>query len=292
MKILYTIVLILTCLFVFGNPTRASYGARHVSYNPSEQMSYSASDYVQDGLVALWDGIENSGWGVHDPDAQSWTDLTGMFPYALNVSDMACTDTAFVNTSTNSTYVLLNVQNRSAPMREWWEGTGIAKYRDQNDYDLASDYTIEMAVTFHTKASYLSLANTHLIAFSSDTNKTGFNFSTPWNLPRLIFAPSVGWNQVGSGYSGKQVAKGSAVHASFSGRAVLAGGSTYKFNNVLVTTSAATAESASVTVRAYHYMNIRAMSEMEVHCIRIYNRALSDDEVGYNYFIDRERYGL
>lgn len=33
-----------------------------------------AKDYVQDGLVALWDGIENAGWGVHDPNATTWCD--------------------------------------------------------------------------------------------------------------------------------------------------------------------------------------------------------------------------
>ena len=34
-----------------------------------------ARDYVQDGLIAMWDGIENAGWGVHDPNATVWTDL-------------------------------------------------------------------------------------------------------------------------------------------------------------------------------------------------------------------------
>ena len=37
----------------------------------------SAKSYVQDGLVAMWDGIENAGWGVHDPNATVWKDLTG-----------------------------------------------------------------------------------------------------------------------------------------------------------------------------------------------------------------------
>ena len=36
-----------------------------------------AKDYVQDGLVAMWDGIENAGWGVHDPNATVWKDLVG-----------------------------------------------------------------------------------------------------------------------------------------------------------------------------------------------------------------------
>ena len=36
-----------------------------------------AKDYVQDGLVAMWDGIENAGWGLHDPNATVWKDLVG-----------------------------------------------------------------------------------------------------------------------------------------------------------------------------------------------------------------------
>ena len=33
-----------------------------------------AKDYVQDGLIAMWDGVENAGWGVHDPNATVWKD--------------------------------------------------------------------------------------------------------------------------------------------------------------------------------------------------------------------------
>lgn len=36
-----------------------------------------AKDYVQNGLVAMWDGIENAGWGVHDSAATMWNDLVG-----------------------------------------------------------------------------------------------------------------------------------------------------------------------------------------------------------------------
>ena len=34
-----------------------------------------AADYVQTGLVAMWDGIENAGWGVHNPNATVWKNL-------------------------------------------------------------------------------------------------------------------------------------------------------------------------------------------------------------------------
>lgn len=39
------------------------------------KSGYTAKDYVQDGLIAMWDGIENAGWGVHDPNATVWKDL-------------------------------------------------------------------------------------------------------------------------------------------------------------------------------------------------------------------------
>lgn len=41
------------------------------------KSGYTAKDYVQDGLIAMWDGIENAGWGVHDSNATVWKDLIG-----------------------------------------------------------------------------------------------------------------------------------------------------------------------------------------------------------------------
>ena len=36
-----------------------------------------SQSYVQNGLVAQWDGIENIGVGQHDDAAKFWADLTG-----------------------------------------------------------------------------------------------------------------------------------------------------------------------------------------------------------------------
>ena len=35
------------------------------------------NSYVKDGLVAMWDGVENAGWGTHDANATTWKDLVG-----------------------------------------------------------------------------------------------------------------------------------------------------------------------------------------------------------------------
>ena len=43
----------------------------------SGKRTPTAKDYVQDGLVAMWDGIENAGWGTHDDTTTTWKDLAG-----------------------------------------------------------------------------------------------------------------------------------------------------------------------------------------------------------------------
>ena len=45
-----------------------------------------ARDYVQNGLVAMWDGIENAGWGVHDANATVWKDLVGTRDLTVNAT--------------------------------------------------------------------------------------------------------------------------------------------------------------------------------------------------------------
>ena len=38
---------------------------------------YTSASYVQDGLIAQWDGIDNVGTGTHNPSATVWKDLKG-----------------------------------------------------------------------------------------------------------------------------------------------------------------------------------------------------------------------
>ena len=44
-----------------------------------------ASLYVQNGLIAMWDGIDNAGSGIHNPTLNAWIDIVGgigdMHPY-------------------------------------------------------------------------------------------------------------------------------------------------------------------------------------------------------------------
>ena len=59
-------------------PVRSTIGGKSISFSNAEEIpSYTAADYVQDGLVGLWDGIENVGIGTHDSSSETWVDLTG-----------------------------------------------------------------------------------------------------------------------------------------------------------------------------------------------------------------------
>ena len=46
-------------------------------------FGYTSASYVQDGLIAQWDGINNVGTGVHDPAATVWKDLAGSYDLSL-----------------------------------------------------------------------------------------------------------------------------------------------------------------------------------------------------------------
>ena len=45
--------------------------------NASLAATYTSADYVQEGLIAQWDGIDNADTGTHDPNATTWKDLVG-----------------------------------------------------------------------------------------------------------------------------------------------------------------------------------------------------------------------
>ena len=58
----------------FADMIRANQAASSMMRNRTAIHEYTAKDYIQDGLVAIWDGIENVGYGLHDDDATIWKD--------------------------------------------------------------------------------------------------------------------------------------------------------------------------------------------------------------------------
>lgn len=84
----------------FSKPISSSVGARHVFAAESNKKTYTAADYIQDGLVALWDGIENVEWGAHDPETTVWIDLINGIKWTG--TDLIVEDDGFVCSGVNT----------------------------------------------------------------------------------------------------------------------------------------------------------------------------------------------
>lgn len=75
-----------------------------------------ARDYVQTGLIAMWDGIENAGWGVHDAAATTWKDLVGSDDLTISASSpWYWTDVSYKVDSPNVYQNIANASGNSDP---------------------------------------------------------------------------------------------------------------------------------------------------------------------------------
>lgn len=70
-------------MVIKGNRIAASALCGAMAFASAVAYAYTSASYVQDGLIAQWDGIDNTGIGVHDPGAKVWKDLTGNYDLTL-----------------------------------------------------------------------------------------------------------------------------------------------------------------------------------------------------------------
>ena len=64
----------------------------------------STSDYVQDGLVAQWDGVENAGVGLHEDSPSAWVDIVGGL--AITIPEWVTVESnGFYSTSSTATRI-------------------------------------------------------------------------------------------------------------------------------------------------------------------------------------------
>ncbi len=107
----------------------------------------STSDYVQDGLVAQWDGVENAGVGLHEDSPSAWVDIVG---------GLEITIPEWVTVETNAFYSESSTATRTYPSISSIPGLGndvtievVAErvmWRDKNNYKnlqriMSSPYT-------------------------------------------------------------------------------------------------------------------------------------------------------
>lgn len=261
-----------------SSSVRSALGAR-LAYADAEVPSYTVADYVQDGLCAIWDGIDNAGVGIHDDTLAQWRDLIGECPLIWDVSKCTWEKNAIANYTTSNAQTLRQMASIGYP---WWNSIGIFSETEREGYFSVGNYTIEIVAR--------SSVNTALFHPYSANGFAGFAYGSPWSSFRLIFSPANGWAG-GGRYSGFILKGLENVPINFSGVARPTGGSQLFANGKLVVESDVVLESAYMNLRQYTLFTVPANGGA-VYCLRIYNRALEEHEVVHNYRVDKVRFGL
>lgn len=231
------------------------------------------SDYIKprlivsDGLVMYCDGINNTGNG-HNANTTTWADLSGNGNNLINVSSV---------TSTTAD---------SSLKGEWLDSgmrviTGLSQYlRTVNSFDVGADRTLEMMVTLN-EDNYMCLGfnGADRVKFRA----AGANF---W--VRVSAADSGGTTDVQCNSATRYNTQISvAVTRSYDASA---GNTTYKtyvdgvyMTSLKVSGNHRAGESA-------HLLFGMEVDDVTIHSVRVYNRALTDDEVKNNYFYDVDHF--
>ena len=232
----------------------------------------SAKSYIQDGLVAMWDGIENAGWGVHDANATVWKDLSGNGYDANIVSDF--TNGHWENDCWNN-FTTTNTSSRRG-------------------------FIVPIEVMTLIAASY----NAHTFQFVLQRINISYLQNSFWGSP----AENQKFEFTGSGlrlgYWGKQTKDNTATNAILktTDRHVYSILATPFSLNVYLDTTVANSftpvvaenfPSPAPTALIRQGSASRAMPfQGRIINIRLYSRALTADEIAANYAVDKARFNL
>jgi len=224
---------------------------------PMAALAGSASLYVQDGLIACWDGIENAGAGVHNTAATVWKDLLGGCEFAL--AGVTVDDDRMTFTGDTSSYGTLSAEDTESTFVAAKDGTMEIVYVSRStSLQVLLQSTAESGLAFglYNASSIIthtagSTDNKPLIQFSSGTTTNSVSVRFTSGAPASAIANGESRTLSGGNYWGSP--------------------------------------DASMTFIGKRASNASAFSG-SIYCIRLYNRQLSNEEIAANHAIDIKRF--
>lgn len=248
-----------------GMPVKSNCGGRSIGGMTAAGVS--AKDYVQDGLVSMFDAIENIGWGVHDGESVNWVDLMDGIAYHIdalqwNWEKNAC---ALYNAAfyVDKTEVLLDAVKAGTFTVEVATSTslGDAGWNAQTiniapsvsvGYNLGICALMRKEDTGLVASLYVGTASYSAAGQYTPSNKDALLTTT------LLYNGSRGWFFVDGQKKDKT---GSAITPNPSLEGVF----------------------LRIPSRSYPFRGF-------YHCFRVYNRTLTDAEIAHNAEIDKIRF--
>jgi hypothetical protein len=228
---------------------------------PALATSYTSASYVQDGLIAQWDGIDNEGTGVHNPSATVWKDLKGSNDLTI-------------------------VPGRGSEWRR-----GIAFYMNTVSAGLASAYGTEPATTYKTiEILFNSKSRSSRILFwgGARTRYVAFDHKDPTPFSWVYFDGTKG-----TPYAKVRCYEPNAVVGIYNDdddvTQIYCDGAPKVLRTL---TNGWNPGDNRVTLgwRSVDTAGANYGWNGEVYSIRLYNRALTPEEVARNHAIDVKRF--
>lgn len=248
-----------------------------------------ASSYVKDGLVCLWDGIENIGYGVHDGTAAGWVDLVGGLTIPL------CRDAFFTD---NSLQILVSDDWASAsnPVGNYCSVVSNTEVpQDLKDAFATTESTTVESVWRIANKETNPNNNAEKIGIVLDPTESAF---TSMGYIRYGKPKYITFNPTGhTGYVPQEdetvaqsavfVKNGESVGYIDGVQKITRSGEKYNyriFSSIY----------RPLVLGGGSYIDARNENFKHVilHSIRLYNRALTQSEVAANYAIDAARFGI
>lgn len=205
-----------------------------------------ALDYIQDGLVGMWDGIENAGWGVHDPSATTWVNLVNGGTFNVGSGNYFTDDSLYVATDKMASLAipLYGIQDNNA-------------------------YTFEIVGASYNGQSLCTIPYAYGAAFSAFPD----------------------WSDSDSyviGCGGNMSIKNTGPRGTRKSFGLIVSGDTWKLFSKQF--NAEKSGTWTKTTSRFDGGKLRSVSATNV--LRLYSRALTPEEIRYNYLIDKMRFGL
>ena len=217
------------------------------------QPTPSASLYVQDGLVACWDGVENAGTGLHDANATVWKDLVGGREFTLTGVTVGDNRMTFAGAKTS--YGSLNATD-AAVFLAATNGTVEVAYASTQ-----SGNAIQTLIQGPTESGVaMTLLNQKLLlAYVATTNGYSISYGMSTNTTAIRYT---GARPTGA------FQNASALSASTS------------------TSTGGSKTTATIGMRS----DAQGVFKGHIFCIRVYNRHLTADELASNRELDLDRF--
>ena len=228
-------------------------------------LAGSASLYVQDGLIACWDGIENAEPGRHDGTATVWKDI--VHGYEFNLTNVTVEADRMTFAGSADSYGTLNAADTTSTFVAARKGTMEIVYASRTPRSSAPTSQVLLQSTTGSGLAFGYLSGVYIVPTTGSSANSLFQFPIDTNTNSVSIRYSAG-NPV------------SPIYANSRSLSVYSGGRD-AFGKPDDSTT-------FIGVRASKADNTHFPGS--IYCIRLYNRHLTADEIAANHALDVKRF--